>query len=84
MGGFASTLRRIAAVGLVAACAVAGTAVARGSVSDSGVLNQVQASDATGDSGTGPDLSSLTVTSYSDGTVSFTVGLANRTYLEAG
>ncbi len=75
---------RILVAGLVVLCAFGGAGLASGSVGDTGVLNQVQVSDPTGDSGSGPDLSSLAVTSYSDGTVSFNVGLANRTYLEAG
>jgi hypothetical protein len=48
------------------------------------ILNQTQVADATGDNNGGPDLSSLTVTTYADGTVSFLVQFANRTYLQDG
>ena len=40
------------------------------------------AQDATGDTRSGPDLSSLTVTSYADGTISFLVQFANREYIQ--
>jgi hypothetical protein len=69
---------------LIAALALLAGATANASRADSGVLNQTQVSDPTGDSGTGPDLSGLTVTTYADGTVSFAVQLANRQYLQPG
>jgi hypothetical protein len=53
-------------------------------MSDSGILNQTQIQDATGDSGGGPDLSSLTVTTYADRTVSLSVQFANRDFLHPG
>jgi len=61
-----------------------GVAAAGGRVADNGILNQTQARDPAGDSSGGPDLSSLVVTSYTDGTVSFAVGFANRTYIDPG
>ncbi len=63
--------------------AVATSASAAGaSQADDTILNQMQAQDATGDSGSGADLSSLTVTSYADGTISFVVTFANRDYIQ--
>jgi hypothetical protein len=65
------------------AVAVSGGAMAAASLGDSGVLNETQVQDAVGDSGGGADLSSVTVTTYADGTVSFLVQFANRDFLHA-
>jgi hypothetical protein len=81
MGRPRSAVRRLVVAGLIVAAAISGAAVATASVSDSGILNQTLARDATGDSGGGPDLSSLTVTTYTDGTVSFSIQFANRAFL---
>jgi hypothetical protein len=78
-------LRRLAIFGVIfAVAAAAGVAVARAVTSDSGVLNQTVFQDMVGDSGSGADLSSLTITSYADQTVSFEVVLANRGLLDPG
>lgn len=77
-------LRRILVLAvLLAAAAVAGAEGARGVVSDSGILNQTTVQDPAGDSA-GTDLSSLTITSYADQTVSFAVAFANRQLLDPG
>jgi hypothetical protein len=68
---------------LLAGAAVGGVAAARGVVSDSGILNQTVANDPVGDSASA-DLSSLTITSYADQTVSFAVAFANRQLLDPG
>jgi Bacterial Ig domain len=81
MGRPKSAIRRLVLSGLIVAAAICGAAVATASVSDSGILNQTQFRDATGDSGGGPDLSSLTVTTYTDGTVSLSIQFANRAFL---
>jgi hypothetical protein len=52
-------------------------------VADNGILNQTQVHDPAGDSG-GADLSSLTVASYADNTLSLSVGFANRDLLHPG
>jgi hypothetical protein len=70
--------------GLVVAAAITGAAVASASLRDTGISNQTLTQDATGDSGGGPDLSSLTVTTYTDRTVSFSVQFANRDLLAPG
>jgi hypothetical protein len=70
-------------VAVIAVLAVAGVAVARGVVADSGVLNQTVTQDPVGDSASA-DLSSLTITSYADQTVSFAVAFANRDLLHPG
>jgi hypothetical protein len=64
--------------------ALSGAAGASASEKADVILNQTQVSDSTGDNNGGPDLSSLTVTTYADGTVSFVVQFANRTYLQSG
>ena len=69
---------------LLVTVASLGVAAAAGWVADNGILNQTQTQDPVGDSSGGPDLSSLTVTSYTDGTVSFAVGFANRTTINPG
>jgi len=69
-------------IALVALAAAACAAGAGASPVDDTILNQMQAQDATGDSGSGPDLSSMTVTSYADGTVSFVVRFANRDFIK--
>ncbi len=79
-----SKAARILGLGLIVSATLAVTTAATGSPAANGILNEAQATDATGDSGTGPDLSSLAVTSYADGTISFSVAIANRTYLESG
>jgi hypothetical protein len=71
------------ALGLIGAGALTASA-ATARRTDGGVLNQTQVQDPVGDSSGGPDLSSLTVTTYSDGTVSFAVGFANRDLLHPG
>jgi hypothetical protein len=63
--------------------AVVGAAVAHGRVADDTILNQTKTQDAIGDS-SGPDLSSLTVTTYGDGTISLAVQFANRNLLAPG
>jgi hypothetical protein len=75
---------RLVVVALIAIAALLAAGIASASRTDAGVLNQTQTSDATGDSGRGPDLSSLTVTTYTDGTVSFAAGFANRSFLQPG
>jgi hypothetical protein len=57
---------------------------AQGRAGDGGVLNETDTADALGDSGGGPDLAALTVTTYADGTASFAVRLANRDLLHLG
>jgi len=79
-----STICSVGLAGALAGVALFAAGAATAAAPGNGILNQTQASDVAGDSGTGPDLSSLTVTSYTDGTVSFAVGFANRTYLESG
>jgi hypothetical protein len=71
-------------VGLLVAAAVLGVATASGRTADAGILNQTLVHDPTGDSGNGPDLSSLTTTSYADGSISFAVGFANRNAIQPG
>jgi len=73
-------LRFVVLVGVLVAVAVAGAAVAAGRATDNGVLNQTVVRDTVGDS-IGADLSSLTVTSYADASVGFSVGFANRNLL---
>jgi len=73
----------VLAVLLVSAAGL-GVAAAAAWVTDNGILNQTQTQDPVGDSSGGPDLSSLAVTSYTDGTVSFSVGFANRAYIQPG
>ena len=73
----------VLAVLLVSAAGL-GVAAAAGWVADNGILNQTQTQDPVGDSSGGPDLSSLAVTSYTDGTVSFSVGFANRVFIQPG
>jgi hypothetical protein len=67
--------------GLAAAAALLGVASTTASAAPT-ILNQTHVTDPTGDSGTGPDLSGMTVTTYSDGTVSFAVQFANRAFLQ--
>jgi len=77
-------LRRVLVlVALLAVAAVAGAVAARAVVSDNGILNQIVAQDPVGDSA-GADLSSFTVTSYADQTISFAATLANRDLLHPG
>ena len=76
--------RLLVLVGLLVAAAVLGVAAASGLVADNGILNQSEIQDPVGDSGAGPDLSLLTITSYADGTVSFSVGFANRKLIQPG
>lgn len=71
-------------LGAALAVAVVGAAVADGRVADDGILNQTVAQDGVGDSGGSPDLSTLTVTTYADGTISFAVAFANRSFLHLG
>jgi len=75
--------RLFVVAGLLVSVAALGVAVASGVVADNGILNQTKVQDPVGDS-SGPDLSSLTVTSYADGTVSFEVGFANRNLIAPG
>jgi len=70
-------------VALLTVAAVAGAVAARAVVSDNGILNQIVAQDPVGDSA-GADLSSVTVTSYADQTISFAGTLANRDLLHPG
>jgi len=84
MGLSKSAARRLVLAGLTIVAAISGAAAATASMKDSGILNQTQIQDATGDSGGGPDLSSLTVTTYADGTISFSVQFANRDLLHPG
>lgn len=73
---------RTIAFGMVLLAVAASASAAGASRADDTILNQMQTQDATADSGTGPDLSSLTVTSYADGTISFLVTFANRDYIQ--
>ncbi|HWB23173.1 MAG TPA: hypothetical protein VG652_09825 [Gaiellaceae bacterium] len=68
----------------MAVAALSGAARASASGKADVILNQTQVTDPTGDSNGGPDLSSLAVTTYADGTVSFVVQLANRAFLQKG
>ncbi len=79
-----SAARRLVLGGLTVVAAISGAAAATASMKDSGISNQTLIQDATGDSGGGPDLSSLTVTTYTDGTISFSVQFANRDLLHPG
>jgi hypothetical protein len=72
--------RLLLLVGLIGAIAVRSGSAAQGRVADAGILNQTQVEDPVGDT-TGPDLSSLTVTTYTDGSVSFAAQFANREFL---
>lgn len=76
-----SAIRCVTPTALLLAVALLGATVAR---ADNTVLNQTQFSDATGDSGGGADLSGMTITSYTDGTVQFTVQFANRQFMQPG
>ena len=76
------SMRRGVVVLAVLLSAVACASAASTARADDTILNQMQVQDATGDSGTGPDLSSLTVTSYADGTISFVVQFANRDFIK--
>jgi hypothetical protein len=84
VGRSKSVARRLVFVGLTAVAAISGAAAATASMRDNGISNQTQIQDATGDSGGGPDLSSLTVTTYTDRTISFSVQFANRDFLHPG
>jgi hypothetical protein len=84
MASAQSSFRWLGLVGLVFLLALCGASGASGAAKADVILNQTQVSDPTGDSNGGPDLSSLTVTTYADGTISFVVQFANRTYLQAG
>jgi hypothetical protein len=77
-------LRLALLVGALAVAAAGGAATASGTARDDGILNQTHAVDPTGDSGGAADLSSLVVTTYSDGTISFAVAFANRQLLHVG
>jgi hypothetical protein len=72
-----ATIRAIVLLGL----AVAATALPSVAHADGGILNQLQV-PGSGAAGSGVRFSSLTVTSYTDGTISFAVQFANRTYLQ--
>jgi hypothetical protein len=74
-------MRRLVPVALLLAVALLGSSAAR---ADNTVLNQTQFSDVTGDSGGGADLSGMTITSYTDGTVQFAVQFANRQFMQPG
>lgn len=73
---------RLAVIGAVVLAIATSATAASASRADDTILNQVQVQDATGDSGSGPDLSSLTITSYADGTISFVVAFANRDFIQ--
>jgi hypothetical protein len=83
MAAARSTTLLLVAVGSLVAASV-GSSVAAAARVDAGVLNQSQATDPTGDANGGPDLSSLGVTTYTDGTITFVVQLANRNFLQPG
>ncbi len=76
-----SAIWRLLPIGLLAALVLLGAGAAR---ADNTVLNQTQFADATGDSGGGADLSGMTITSYTDGTVQFAVQFANRNFMQPG
>ena len=80
-GAMRSAMRRVVPIALLLAVALFGATAAR---ADNTVLNQTQFSDATGDSGGGADLSGMTVTSYTDGTIQFAVQFANRQFMQPG
>jgi hypothetical protein len=71
----------VLAFAAVGGAAAAGAVAARGVVADTGILNETRVQDAVGEVGGGPDLSAVTITTYSDGTVSFLVTFANRDLL---
>ena len=74
----------ILAVALLTA-AISLAAAATAGVRNDGILNQTQLYDGTSDAGGGGvDLSTLTVTTYTDATVSFAVQFANRDFLHPG
>ena len=82
MGAARKALLRLAALGLVAFAVLFAAAAGSATTTDASILNQTVFTDPTGDAvGGGLDLSGLTVTSYNDGTISFQVSFANRTYL---
>jgi hypothetical protein len=86
MRGWPSAVARLLVLAVVSLLAVAVVCVAgaQGRAADDGVLNQTDVQDPTGDSNGGPDLSSLTVTTYADGSIQFVVHIANRGLLPAG
>jgi hypothetical protein len=73
---------RLAVIGVVLLAIATSATAASASRADDTILNQMVVQDATGDSGSGPDLSSLTITSYADGTISFVVAFANRDFIQ--
>ncbi len=75
---------RLILVGLVTTVALVGATGAVASTNDDVILNQTQVTNTSPYSGSGPEISGLTVTTYGDGTVSFVVQFANRAYLETG
>jgi hypothetical protein len=80
----AERLRRLLPLGLVAAVALFAAATGSASTTDASILNQTVVTDPSGDATSGPDLSGLTVTTWSDGTIQFQVSFANRQYLQPG
>ena len=75
-------VRALVVLGVVVGVSAVGARVARGRATDDGVLNQTTLTDATGDEhNSGADISSMTITSYADNTISFVVSFANRDLL---
>jgi hypothetical protein len=72
---------RGAVIGLVLLAVGVFAPTAGASPADDTIVNQQQIQDATGDSGTGADLSAVTLTSYADGTISLAVDFANREFI---
>jgi len=75
-------MRRGVVIGLVLLAIAVSAAAAGASRADDTILDQMSAQDSAGSTVSGPDLSSLTVTSYADGTISFLVQFANRQFIQ--
>ncbi|MGH3026411.1 MAG: hypothetical protein ACRDLR_08200, partial [Gaiellaceae bacterium] len=75
---------RIAVIGVVLLAIATSATAAPASRADDTLLNPMVVQDAPGDSGSAPDLSSLTITSYADGTIQFVVAFANRDFIHPG
>ncbi|HZQ89283.1 MAG TPA: hypothetical protein VFA42_04690 [Gaiellaceae bacterium] len=75
-------MTRLVAVAVVLLAVAVSTSAAGASRADDTILNQLSAQDSAGGTVNGPDLSSLTVTSYADGTISFLVQFANRQFIQ--
>jgi len=75
-------MTRLVVLGVVLLAVAMSASGASASRADDTILNQMSAQDSVGGTVNGPDLSSLTVTSYADGTISFLVQFANRQFIQ--